>query len=72
MMLREFIELLQEVEEQCGNMPMNEIPVNIVYQPNYPIKQDVRWLSVYEGELYLIGNTSNYADSSVYDNIINY
>ena len=48
MMLGEFIELLQEVEEQCGNMPMNEIPVNIIYQPNYPIKQDLRWLSVYE------------------------
>jgi hypothetical protein len=71
MTLHEFIELLQEVEEQSGDMPMREIPVNIIYQPNYPIKQEVAYLSIYEGELYLIGDDSDYASRRVYDNIYN-
>lgn len=71
MTLHEFIELLQEVEDQSGDRPMSEIPVNIVYQPPYPIKQKVAYLSIYEGELYLIGNDSDYASRLIYDNIYN-
>lgn len=65
--IRELIDLLIEVEDQCGDI---EVPVNIAYQPDYPIKQEVAYLSIHEGELYIIGGDSSYASRKVFDDVM--
>lgn len=65
--IRELIDLLIEAEDQCGDI---SVPVNIIYQRTYPLKQEVAYLSIYDGELYIIGENCDYASSEVYDNIV--
>lgn len=65
--IRQLIDLLVEVEDQCGDI---NVPVNIAYQPEYPIKEEVAYLSIHNGELYIIGDNCSYASRKVFDDIM--